>query len=246
VIISSDQLRRYAKQLCLPEFGEEGQKRLLQSGVLIIGCGGLGSAASYYLASAGIGRLGIADGDHVELSNLNRQIIHTTLDLNDKKTVSAEKKLKAYNPEIKVVKHPVRVNKKNVVELIKQYDFILDCTDNFEARYVINDACIRENKPFSHAGVKGFKGQTITVIPGGEGPCYRCIFSKLPENDHGSGIIGFVPGIIGTIQAAEAVKYIAGIGRTLEGRLLTFDALSMEFRVIGLKRNKKCPACKNR
>ncbi len=247
---TNEQLERYSRHIILDEIGVKGQKKLLNAKVLIIGAGGLGAPAALYLAAAGVGTIGIVDADVVDLSNLQRQVIHTTNDLGKKKVDSAEETIKAINPEVKVNKYYDFVTSKNIREIIREYDFILDGTDNFPAKFLINDACVMEKKPFSHAGIIRFNGQLTTVIPG-EGPCYRCIFKNPPPKDavptcKQAGVIGAMGGVIGSLQAMEAVKYITGVGELLVGYLLTYDALKMEFHKIKLPdRGDGCAVCKD-
>lgn len=240
--LTQNQRTRYKRQMMLPEVGSSGQLKLEKSKVLIIGCGGLGSVNALYLAAAGVGKIGIADGDRVELSNLNRQIIHFTEDIGKRKTESAVNKLNLLNSDVEIITYPVRVDLKNISKLIREYDFIIDCTDNIPARYMINDACIKAGKPFSHAGVCRFKGQTMTVIPE-KGPCYRCVFPEPPGELAVNGILGTVAGLLGIIQATEAIKYIIGEGKLLAGKLLTYDALEMKFREIPIYRDRNCKTC---
>lgn len=245
---TNEQLERYSRHIILKEVGVKGQKKLLNSKVLIIGAGGLGAPAAMYLAAAGVGTIGIADADKVDLSNLQRQIIHATSDIGKLKVVSAKETMENINPDVNVIAFHEFVNSKNILGLINDYDFILDGTDNFPAKFLINDACVIANKPFSHAGIIRFKGQLMTVIPG-ESPCYRCVFKTMPPKDavptcRQAGVIGAIAGVIGSLQALEAVKYITGIGKLLTGNLLTFDALEMSFHKITLpKRNGTCAVC---
>lgn len=246
--LSELQKERYSRHLILKEIGEEGQKKLLESSVLIFGAGGLGSPAALYLASAGVGKIGIVDADVVDLSNLQRQIIHAVKDVDKLKAVSAKESIQGMNPDVEVVTYPVFADETNIDELIRDYDFILDCTDNFTAKFLINDACVRAEKPFSHAGVIRFEGQLMTYVPG-QGPCYRCIFQSPPQEGtvltcKEAGIIGVTAGVIGSLQAAEAVKYLLGIGTLLTGTLLTYDGLTMTFRKVGLPKHVEgCPVC---
>jgi molybdopterin/thiamine biosynthesis adenylyltransferase len=231
----------------LGEVGEKGQQKLLNGKVLIIGVGGLGSPVSLYLAAAGVGTIGIADPDRVELSNLQRQIAHLTGDIGRPKVISAREKMLAVNPDITVNIHDVRVIVENIMAIIEGYDFVVDATDNFESKFLINDACILAGKPYSHGGVLRFRGQTITVRPG-ESACYRCIFPSPPPEDvdvpcSRAGVMGVLPGVIGCIQATEAIKYILGEGSLLTGRLLTYDALNMIFREVPVRKNPGCPVC---
>ncbi len=244
---TDEQIERYSRQIILSEVGGKGQEKLFQSKVLIIGCGGLGSPAAYYLAAAGVGKIGLVDSDKVELNNLQRQILHFTNDVGRPKVESAKEKLIAINPDVEIVTYELRINSQNIMDIIKDYDFIIDGSDNFPTRYLVNDACILANKPFSHAGILKFDGQTITIIPK-EGPCYRCLFPEPPPpgmvpSCQQAGIIGGVAGILGTIQATEAIKYILGTGELLVGKLLIFNALEMNFRKLKIKRNPNCPVC---
>ncbi|MBR1422811.1 MAG: thiazole biosynthesis adenylyltransferase ThiF [Ruminococcus sp.] len=245
---TNEQLERYSRHIILKEVGVKGQKKLLASKVLIIGAGGLGAPAAMYLAAAGVGTIGIADADEVDLSNLQRQIIHATKDVGKAKVKSAEETINELNPDVKVNTYRVFVDSSNIADLIKDYDFIIDGTDNFPAKFLINDACVMANKPFSHAGIIRFKGQLMTYVPG-KGPCYRCVFKDPPPKDavptcKQAGVIGAMGGVIGSLQAMEAVKYIVGQGELLTGSLLTFDALTMQWRKIRLPRVvKDCPVC---
>ena len=209
--LSSEQLERYSRHIILKEVGLKGQKKLLNAKVLIIGAGGLGSPAAMYLAAAGVGTIGIADADKVDLSNLQRQILHSTSDVGKPKVDSARETMEALNPDVHVIPHHLFVSAENIMELIEPYDFILDGTDNFAAKFLINDACVLAGKPFCHAGIIRFHGQLMTYVPG-KGPCYRCVFKQPPPKDavptcREAGVIGAVAGIIGCMQALEAVKY---------------------------------------
>lgn len=242
--LTRKRLKRYARQIALPQVGEEGQKKLLASKILIIGAGGLGSPAAFYLAACGVGSIGLLDSDKVELSNLQRQILHSMEDIGLPKADSGKKKLQALNPDVQVAAYNTRLTADNILGIIKGYDIVLDCADNFPTKYLINDACVLSGKPFIHAGICKFEGQVMTVIPR-KGPCYRCLFPELPpvEFSADQGPMGTVPGIIGTIQANEAIKYIMGIGELLVGNLLIFDALKGSFRTAVLNKDKNCPAC---
>lgn len=248
MIFSEDQLERYSRHFVLREIGVSGQKKLLSSKVLVIGAGALGSAALMYLAAAGVGTIGIADYDCVELSNLQRQIIHRTENAGMPKTVSAEQTLKAINPDISVVLHSMQVTADNIEDIISPYDFVIDGTDRFETKFLINDACVLLEKPYSHAGAVRFGGQTMTYVPK-NGPCLRCLLGEIPPHDQNTmcseaGVLGAVTGIIGSIQAAEAVKYLLGIGELLSGRILTLDALSMDIRIVRMeKSDPRCIVC---
>ena len=245
---SNEQLERYSRHIILKEIGVKGQKKLLNAKVLIIGAGGLGAPAAMYLAAAGVGTIGIADADEVDLSNLQRQIIHATEDVGKPKVQSAKETMNKMNPDVTVNTYHEFVSSENITELISGYDFIIDGTDNFPAKFLINDACVMAKKPFSHAGIIRFKGQLMTYVPG-EGPCYRCVFKNPPPKDavptcKQAGVVGAMGGVIGSLQAMEAIKYITGTGDLLTGHLLTFDAIKMEFRKIKLpKPNGKCAVC---
>jgi molybdopterin/thiamine biosynthesis adenylyltransferase len=244
---SNEQLNRYSRHIILSEVGVKGQKKLMDAKVLIVGAGGLGAPAALYLAAAGVGVIGIADADEVDLSNLQRQVIHTTPDVGKAKVLSAKETMQAINPDVTVNTHRLFVNADNIMELIAGYDFVIDGTDNFPAKFLINDACVLSKKPFSHAGIIRFKGQLMTYVPG-EGPCYRCVFREPPPPDavptcRQAGVIGAIGGIIGSLQAMETVKFIIGKGDLLTGFLLTYDALKMEFRKIKLPQVKNCAVC---
>ncbi|MCI7062502.1 MAG: thiazole biosynthesis adenylyltransferase ThiF [Lachnospiraceae bacterium] len=244
---TNEQLERYSRHIILQEVGVKGQKKLLNASVLIIGAGGLGAPAALYLAAAGVGTIGIVDADEVDLSNLQRQVIHTTNDVGKAKVKSAAETMEAINPDVTVKTYRTFVDSTNIMDLIKDYDFIIDGTDNFPAKFLINDACVMAEKPFSHAGIIRFKGQLMTYVPG-EGPCYRCVFKNPPPKDavptcKQAGVIGAMGGVIGSLQAMEAVKYIIGKGDLLTGKLLTYDALKMEFHTIKLPKDDHCAVC---
>jgi len=248
---SNEQLERYSRHIILKEVGAKGQKKLLNAKVLIIGAGGLGAPAAMYLAAAGVGTIGIADADEVDLSNLQRQIIHGTADVGKAKVKSAKETINAMNPDVTVNTYRTFVTSENIMDLIKDYDFIIDGTDNFPAKFLINDACVLAEKPFSHAGIIRFQGQLMTYVPH-KGPCYRCVFRNPPPKDaiptcRQAGVIGAMGGVIGSLQAMEAIKYILGVGDLLVGKLLTYDALKMEFRTIQLpKKVSNCAVCGER
>lgn len=246
---NEEAIERYSRHILLSEVGVEGQEKLLNAKVLVIGTGGLGAPAAMYLAAAGIGTIGLADGDVVDLSNLQRQIIHSTPDVGKLKVQSGKETIEAMNPGIKVITYNTFVTAENIVEIIKDqdYDFILDGTDNFAAKFLINDACVMAKKPFSHAGIIRFQGQLLTYVPG-QGPCYRCVFKNPPPEGvvptcREAGVLGVMGGVIGTLQATEAIKYILGMDNLLTGHLLTYDALKMEFRKVKISHNKKCGVC---
>ncbi|MDD5673881.1 MAG: molybdopterin-synthase adenylyltransferase MoeB [Chitinivibrionales bacterium] len=241
------QLDRYSRHILLKDVGIEGQERLLSAKVLIIGAGGLGAPVALYLAAAGVGTLGIADGDNVDLSNLQRQIIHFTKDISRAKVVSAAEKIRALNPDVKVNAIQEHVFADTIRDIIRGYDFVIDGTDNFAAKFLINDACVMEDIPFSHGGIVRFTGQTMTIVPG-QSACYRCVFTAPPPKNavptcSQAGVLGAVAGMLGTIQAAEALKFITKTGTLLTDRLLTFDALTMDFRKVTLHKQSHCAVC---
>lgn len=246
--LQKEQQERYARHIVLEGVGKAGQEKLLNAKVFVIGAGGLGSPVAMYLAAAGVGTIGIADADEVDLSNLQRQILHATADLGKGKVESAKETLNSLNPDVTVNIYHTYITAENIRFIIADYDFVIDASDNFQTKFLINDACVLEKKPFSHAGVLGFKGQLMTYVPG-EGPCYRCVFNTPPAEDSVPnckqiGIIGAMAGVIGSLQALEAIKYILGVGDLLTGYLLTYDALTMEFRKVKLpKRVSDCPVC---
>jgi molybdopterin/thiamine biosynthesis adenylyltransferase len=247
VALTKKQIERYSRHLILEQVGSVGQEKLLSSKVLIVGAGGLGSPAALYLAAAGVGTIGIVDADKVELANLHRQIIHHTADLGVEKVKSAETKMQAINPDVTVRTYCQRAKADNIRKIIREYDFVIDATDNFAAKFLINDACYFEKIPFSHAGVLRFDGQLITVLPG-ETTCYRCIFNAPPPAGavppaSQSGLLGVLPGVIGTLQATEAIKYLLKIGDLLTNTLLTYNVLTMEFHKVRFNRNPNCPLC---
>ncbi|MGH2548133.1 MAG: molybdopterin-synthase adenylyltransferase MoeB [Thermomicrobiales bacterium] len=244
---SSEQQRRYSRHFMLPEIGEIGQQKLLEAKVLLIGAGGLGSPAGLYLAAAGIGTLGIVDDDVVDDSNLQRQVLHSTERIGVPKVESARQTITALNPDVKVVAHEVRLSKENVLNIFKDYDIIVDGTDNFATRYLINDACVLLDKPNVHGSIFRFDGQ-VTVFDALNGPCYRCLFPDPPPPDLApncaeAGVLGVLPGVIGILQATEAIKLILGIGQPLTGRLVLYDALETSFREMQLDKDPACPIC---
>lgn len=240
-MLTPDELDRYARHIALPDFGTECQERLKNSSVLIIGAGGLGSPIALYLAAAGVGRIGIVDGDCVEATNLQRQIIHTTPEIGVAKVESARRKLLALNPHCEVEAIQMFVDAATLPRLVDDYDFVIDATDSFRIKFLINDVCVAAGKPYCHGAIWRYQGQLMTVLPGT--PCYRCLFDSMPEPaGPPAGPLGVLPGVIGTLQATEAIKYLAGIGTLLTGTLLRFDALSMEFERIEVPRNPHCSA----
>ncbi len=245
--LTPEQLTRYSRHFILPEIGEEGQKKILSAKVLLIGTGGLGSPLGLYLAAAGVGTLGLVDFDNVDLSNLQRQIIHTNDEVGKPKIDSAEKRIKAMNPDTKVIKYPVKITSENALDIIKDYDVVIDGTDNFPTRYLTNDACVFLKKPNIYGSIFRFDGLT-TVFKTDEGPCYRCLYPEPPPpgmvpSCAEGGVLGVLPGIIGVIQATEAIKLIVGIGKPLIGRLLVYDALQMTFRELKIRKDPSCPVC---
>jgi adenylyltransferase/sulfurtransferase len=245
--LSKDELIRYDRHLILPEVGLEGQKKLKNSAVLCIGAGGLGSPLALYLAAAGVGRLGIVDFDVVDSSNLQRQIIHDTASIGTSKLQSAKKRLLALNPYIQVETHETRLSSANAVELFAQYDVIADGTDNFATRYLVNDACVLTGKPNAYGSIFRFEGQ-LSVFGAKDGPCYRCLYPEPPPpglvpSCAEGGVLGVLPGVIGTMQAIETIKLLLGIGKPLVGRLMLYDALEQSWRTLKVKRNPACPVC---
>jgi len=244
--LTREQELRYNRHIILEDFGMEGQKKLLQAKVLIVGAGGLGSPVALYLAAAGVGTIGIADGDTVSITNLQRQVIHTTAQVGRMKVDSAEERIKALNPDVKVVKYPVFLSEDNAADLIKDYDFIIDGSDNFATKYLVNDACVMLHKACSIGGISRYSGQLTTCIPGSA--CYRCLFPEPPaEGDvqtcSAVGVLGSIAGILGTIQATECIKYLTGIGELLTNTLLTFDARYMKWQRMEFGHNEDCALC---
>ncbi|MCM1507696.1 MAG: HesA/MoeB/ThiF family protein [Ruminococcus flavefaciens] len=246
--LDNEELDRYSRQIILSQVGTDGQRKLKNAKVLIIGAGGLGSPAAMYLAGAGIGTIGIMDADIVSVSNLQRQIMHNTENTGLNKAESAKLTLQKLNDKVTVKAYPYFLTAENAEQTISEYDFIIDAVDNFETKFLINDTCVLLKKPFCHAGIIGFEGQVMTYVSG-NAPCYRCIFEEIPEhgmipNCSQAGIIGAVAGIIGSIQALEAIKYILNIGELLTGKMLIIDGLSMKTRIAKFSvRNKNCKVC---
>lgn len=244
---TEEQVRRYHRHLIMPQVGSRGQKALLSARVLMIGAGGLGSPAALYLAAAGVGTIGIVDFDTVDLSNLQRQILHRTRTVGMLKVDSAEQTIHDINPDVNVVKHAIALRSDNAFEVFKDYDIIVDGTDNFPTRYLTNDAAVMTGKTVVHGSIFQFDGQ-VTVFKPFDGPCYRCLFPSPPPpgavpNCAEAGVLGVLPGIVGSIQAVEAIKLIIGQGEPLIGRLLIFDALAMEFSEVKIRRDPACPVC---
>lgn len=247
---TDEQVERYSRHIILPEVGGIGQRKMLDARVLIIGAGGLGSPSAFYLAAAGVGHLGIVDFDTVDLSNLQRQILHTTDRVGMPKTESAKKTIQALNPDVQVTLHNERLTARNIMPLFADYEYILDGTDNFSTRYLINDACVMLGKTNIHGSIFRFEGQTAVFKPK-EGPCYRCLYPEPPPpglapNCQEGGVLGVLPGIVGNLQAVETLKLILGIGKPLIGSLLIYDSLAAEFRKLKLKRDVNCPVCGER
>jgi sulfur-carrier protein adenylyltransferase/sulfurtransferase len=245
--LSSEEKQRYSRHLILPEFGLEGQQKLKTSSVLLIGAGGLGSPLALYLAAAGIGRIGIVDFDVVDVTNLQRQVLHGTGDVGRPKLESARDRILDINPHVEVELHPIRLSSENALDVVRQYDVVADGTDNFPTRYLVNDACVLTGKPNVYASIFRFEGQvSVFGMPGG--PCYRCVYEQPPPpglvpSCAEGGVLGVLPGMVGTMQANEVIKVLAGIGTPLVGRLLLIDALDMQFRMLKLRRNPDCPVC---
>lgn len=247
-MLSRDELDRYNRQIIIDGIGIEGQEKLKKAKVLVVGAGGLGSPVLLYLAGAGIGTIGIVDADDVSCSNLQRQIIHTSGNEGINKTISAKEMINKLNSNVNVEVYPYFLNEKNARELFNSYDFIIDAVDNFETKFLINDVCVKMEKPFCYAGVLAFYGQVMTYVPG-DYPCFRCLFEEVPEQESVPtslevGIIGAIAGVIGSIQAMEAIKYFTNMGELLTGRMFIMDGLSMETKIVKIKsKNKYCKAC---
>jgi sulfur-carrier protein adenylyltransferase/sulfurtransferase len=246
--LSNEEIRRYSRHLILPEFGMDGQRRLKEGSVLLIGTGGLGSPLALYLAAAGVGHIGLVDFDVVDESNLQRQIAHGTSTIGVRKTESARRRLNDLNPNVEVTTYEEQVTSENAFELMRPYDVIVDGTDNFPTRYLTNDASVMLGKPNVYGSIFRFEGQATVFYPKQGGPCYRCLYPEPPPpglvpSCAEGGVLGVLPGVIGTIQATEAIKLLAGIGETLVNRLMLYDALSMRFRELKLRRNPDCPVC---
>jgi molybdopterin/thiamine biosynthesis adenylyltransferase len=244
--LTEEQAKRYSRNILLQDVGIKGQEKISNAKILIVGAGGLGSPVALYLAAAGIGHIGIIDGDTVDLTNLQRQIIHFNKDVNRLKVESAKEKMKAINPDIKITIYHEYLNANNIKDIITPWDFIIDCTDNFSTKFLINDACVMYGKSFSHGSVLRFEGQTFTYTPGNA--CYRCFFKEPPlkgsvPNSSQAGILGSIVGMLGTIQATEALKFILEMPGLLTNRLLTFDAKTMDFQVLDIKRREDCEIC---
>lgn len=247
---SEEQVTRYSRHILLPEVGGRGQQKIGQARVLIVGAGGLGSPVAFYLAAAGVGTIGLIDGDVVDLSNLQRQVIHLTDDVGHPKVESAKAKILALNPHVGVETHYTRLTAENALDIIGRYDLIVDGVDNFSTKFLINDACFFAKKPLVHGGILRFDGRVFTILPG-KSACYRCVFKQPPPpgmvaSCQEAGVIGALAGVIGTIQATEVLKLILGRGRPLTDRLLDYDARLTRFREIRITKNPKCPLCGDR
>ncbi|MBU0672957.1 MAG: molybdopterin-synthase adenylyltransferase MoeB [Candidatus Margulisbacteria bacterium] len=245
--MNEEQIERYSRQIILPHIGSKGQEKLLAARVLVIGLGGLGSPVAVYLARAGVGTLGLVDSEKVELSNLHRQIIYSSDDIGKEKALVAKEKLQRANPDVEVKEHVMRVSSDNILDVIRDYDIIVDGSDNFPARYLINDACVLAKKPMVHGGVFRFDGQAMVIKPG-EGPCYRCVFPDPPPpgaipSGQEAGVLGALAGVIGLIEATETLKLILGIGEPLIGRLIIYNSLKMSFRQVKVPKDEHCPIC---
>ena len=245
--LNQDEIRRYSRHLVMPEVGREGQERLKTARVLVVGVGGLGSPVAMYLAAAGIGKLGLVEFDRVEESNLQRQVLFGQSDIGRPKIEVAQERLREINPLIEVTAHPARIDSSNAMSLLNDYDVVVDGSDNFPTRYLVNDACVLAGKPNVYGSIFRFEGQ-ISVFWGAQGPCYRCLFPEPPPpglvpSCAEGGVLGVLPGIIGSLQANEAIKLVLGIGESLVGRLVIFDALSLRFREMRLKKSAECPVC---
>lgn len=243
---TEEEISRYSRHILLQDVGVEGQERIRQARVLIVGAGGLGAPVALYLAAAGVGTIGLIDGDIVDLSNLQRQIIHFTPDVGRPKVESAREKIQHLNPHVQVKTYYEFFTAANALDIIRNYDFVIDGTDNFPVKFLINDACVMAGKPFSHGGILRFEGQTFTHLPGTA--CYRCLFNAPPPPGavptcSQAGVLGAIAGMLGTIQAAETLKYLTGVGDLLTNRLLTFNAKTMDFRKITARRHDACPLC---
>lgn len=243
---TEEELLRYSRHILLKDVGVEGQEKIRNGKVLVVGAGGLGAPVALYLAAAGVGTIGIVDGDVVDLSNLQRQVIHFTGDVGHPKVESARDKMLAINPNVKVNTIREFLMSDNALDIIKDYDFIVDGTDNFPVKFLINDACVMAGKPFSHGGILRFEGQTFTHLPGTA--CYRCLFKSPPPANavptcSQAGVLGSIAGMLGTIQAAETLKYLTGVGELLTNKLLTFNAKTMDFRKINTRRQASCAIC---
>jgi adenylyltransferase/sulfurtransferase len=247
--LNEEQIERYSRHIILSDIGVEGQEKIINGKVLIIGVGGLGAPAALYLAAAGVGTIGLIDGDVVDRTNLQRQVIHFTPDLNKAKVISAKEKIELINPNVKIDTFQDLITASNIRDYIRDYDFIIDGTDNFPTKFLINDACVIEKKAFSHGGILRFNGQTMTYTPGNA--CYRCVFHEPPPKNavpscSQAGVLGAIAGMLGTVQATEALKYLTGAGELLTNKLYYFDALKNEYRIINVNKTMDCPVCSDK
>jgi molybdopterin/thiamine biosynthesis adenylyltransferase len=244
---TEEQLQRYNRHIILPEVGEKGQEKISGAKVFIVGAGGLGSPVGYYLTAAGVGKIAVIDNDNVELSNLQRQIAHSVKTLGKPKAESAKMTFESLNPNVNIIPIKQRLTKHNISDLIRDYDIVVDCSDNFPTRFLVNDACVMARKSLVTGAIFKFEGQVTVVIPG-DGPCYRCLFEEPPPSGafplpQEVGLLGVIPGVIGTLQAAEVLKLIIGTGEILKGELLIYDALKSSFRKVKIPKNPNCPTC---
>jgi molybdopterin/thiamine biosynthesis adenylyltransferase len=247
--LTEEQLKRYNRHIIIPEIGLEGQLKIAAAKVFIVGAGGLGSPVGYYLSAAGVGTLAIIDNDKVDVSNLQRQIAHSTKTIGKPKVESAKKTFESLNPDVHVIPIEQRLTKHNILDMIQDFDIVVDCSDNFATRFLVNDACIMSKKPLVTGAIFKFEGQITVVIPN-EGPCYRCLFEEPPPpgafpSPQDVGLLGVIPGVIGTLQAVEVLKLIIGTGEILKGELLIYDALKSSFRKVKIPRSTDCPICSN-
>ncbi|MGQ9629090.1 MAG: molybdopterin-synthase adenylyltransferase MoeB [bacterium] len=245
--LTDEQIQRYSRHIILPQVGGKGQSRIRRAKVLVVGAGGLGSPVALYLAAAGVGRIGIVDDDVVEISNLQRQIIHSTGEIGVPKVDSAVRAIEALNPDVEAVPMRLRLASENILDVIEGYDIVVEGSDNFPTKFLVNDACVMAGKPLVTAGILRFEGQAMTILPG-RSPCYRCVYKEPPPPGaiprcQEAGVLGAVAGIMGSIQASEALKLILGIGEPLSGRVLFLDALRMKFRDVRVPKNPNCPVC---
>ena len=244
--LSREQCRRYNRHLILEGFGPEAQSRLLQAKVLLVGAGGLGSPVALYLAAAGVGTIGVVDGDTVSITNLQRQVLHSTKDINRPKVEVARERIEAMNPDVNVRTYELYLNEANAMKLIESYDFVIDGTDNFATKYLVNDACVMLGKAFTMGGISKYSGQLMTHVPGSA--CYRCLFPEPPAKQDVEtcamvGVLGSIAGMLGTVQATECLKYLAGVGQLLTNSMLTFDALSMQWQRFDFGKRESCELC---
>ena len=244
--LTSEQRRRYNRHLILEGFGREAQEKLLQAKVLLVGAGGLGSPVALYLAAAGVGTIGVVDGDSVSITNLQRQVLHSTKDINRPKVEVACERIEAINPDVYVRTYELFLNEANAMKLIEPYDFVIDGTDNFATKYLVNDACVMQGKAFTMGGISKYSGQLMTHVPGSA--CYRCLFPEPPAKQDVEtcamvGVLGSIAGMLGTVQATECIKYLAGVGQLLTNSMLTFDALSMQWQRFDFSQRPSCELC---